>query len=69
MRVVKHWRGLPNAPSLRTFKVRLDGALSNFIKLKMSLLTVERLDYIGWKGPFTPSVDVHRETEAGLEFI
>ncbi|KAK4809987.1 hypothetical protein QYF61_004439 [Mycteria americana] len=35
MRVVKHWPGLPrevvDAPSLETFKVRLDGALSNLI--------------------------------------
>ncbi|KFP97510.1 hypothetical protein N330_02506, partial [Leptosomus discolor] len=35
MRVVKHWHKLPgevvDAPSLETFKVRLDGALSNLI--------------------------------------
>ncbi|KFP93661.1 hypothetical protein N329_07717, partial [Haliaeetus albicilla] len=35
MRVVKHWQRLPrevvDAPSLGTFKVRLDGALSNLI--------------------------------------
>ncbi|KAK4814809.1 hypothetical protein QYF61_027395 [Mycteria americana] len=35
MRVVKHWNRLPKevaeAPSLETFKVRLDGALSNLI--------------------------------------
>ncbi|KFM13834.1 hypothetical protein AS27_14446, partial [Aptenodytes forsteri] len=34
-RVVKHWKRLPrevvDAPSLETFKVRLDGALSNLI--------------------------------------
>jgi len=43
MRVVKHWRRLPrdvvDAPSLDTFKVRMDRALSNLIYLKMSLLT------------------------------
>jgi len=43
MRVVKHWNRLPrdmvDAPSLETFKVRVDGALSNLVLLKMSLLT------------------------------
>jgi len=42
MRVVKHWHRLPrevvDAPSLEIFKARLDGALSNLIELKMSLL-------------------------------
>jgi len=42
MRMVKRWNGLPRevvgAPSLETFKARLDGALNNLIKLKMSLL-------------------------------
>jgi len=45
MRVVKPWHRLPKGvvddPSLETFKVRLHGALSNLIQLKMSLL-------IGW---------------------
>ncbi|KFV05535.1 hypothetical protein N340_05493, partial [Tauraco erythrolophus] len=35
MRVVKHWIGLPrevvDAPSLETFKDKLDGTLSNLI--------------------------------------
>jgi len=43
IRVVKHWNRLPReaveAPSLETFKARLDGALSNLVWLKMSLLT------------------------------
>jgi len=48
MRVVKPWHRLPreivDAPSLKTFKVRLDGALSNLIQLKMSLLICRGLD-------------------------
>jgi len=43
MKCVKHWTRLPrevvDAPSLEIFKARLDGALSNLIQLKMSLLT------------------------------
>jgi len=35
MRVMKHWKRLPRgaveAPSLQTFKARLDGALSNLV--------------------------------------
>jgi len=45
---VKHWNGLPRevveAPSLETFKARLDGALSNLVWLKMSLLTAGGYD-------------------------
>jgi len=52
MRVVKHWHRLPRevveevveAPSLGTFKARLDRALSTLTELKMSLLTA------GWLG-------------------
>ena len=48
MSMVKHWNRLPrevvDVPSLETFKVRWDGALSNLICLKMSLLTAGRLD-------------------------
>jgi len=43
VRVVKHWDRLPRevveAPSLETFKAKLDGALSNLVWLKMSPLT------------------------------
>jgi len=46
--VVKPWHRLPgevvDAPSLETFKARLDGALSNLIWMKMSLLTAGGLD-------------------------
>jgi len=48
MRVVKHWNRLPRevveAPSLETSKARLDGALSNLVWLKMSLLMAGGLD-------------------------
>jgi len=48
VRVVKHRNRLPrevaDAPSLETFKARLDGALSNVIWLRMSLLTAGGLD-------------------------
>ena len=47
MRVVRPWHRLPrevvDAPSLETFKARLDRALSNLIQLNMSLLTAEGL--------------------------
>jgi len=42
VRVVRHWHRLPReavaAPSLAVFKARLDGALSNLVGWKMSLL-------------------------------
>jgi len=42
IRVVKHWNRLPRevveAAFLETFKTRLDGALSNLVELKISLL-------------------------------
>jgi len=46
--VVTYWNRLPkevvDAPSLETFKIRLDEALSNLIQLNMSLLSVAGLD-------------------------
>jgi len=43
MRVVRHWKRLPrkvgNAPSLQTYKVRLDRALSNLIYLWVSQIS------------------------------
>jgi len=43
IRVVKHWNGFPRevveAPSLETFKARLNSALSNLVWMKISLLT------------------------------
>ena len=39
---------------LETFKARLDGALSNLIQLKMSLLTAGGLDKMAFKGCFQP---------------
>ena len=43
IRVVKLWhrlrREVVDAPSLETFKARLDGALSNLIWVKVSLLS------------------------------
>jgi len=48
MRVVRHWHGLPRgavaAPSLVVFKARLDGALSNLVWWKMSLLMAAGLE-------------------------
>jgi len=47
MRVVKDWNRLPKevveAQSLETFKIKLDGTLSNLVLLKMSLFTAR-----GW---------------------
>ncbi|KAJ7413293.1 hypothetical protein WISP_92143 [Willisornis vidua] len=46
--VVTHWKRLPrelvNAPPLRVFKTRLDGALSNLIQWKVSLPMSEALE-------------------------
>ena len=56
MGVLRHWHGLPrevvDSPSLETFKLRLDRALSNLIELKMSLLAAGKLDLMSFKSPF-----------------
>jgi len=48
MRVVRPWPRLPReavaSPSLAVFKARLDGALSNMVWWKMSLLMAEGLE-------------------------
>jgi len=48
MRVVKHWNKLPReavaASSLAVFKARLNGALSNLVWWKMSLLMAGGLE-------------------------
>ena len=58
MRVVRHWQRLPrevgDVPSLETSQARLDGALSNLIWVKMSLLVAGGLDQTASKGPFPP---------------
>jgi len=45
---VKPWNRLPREvvddPSLEMFNVRMDGALSNLLELKMSLLIAGELD-------------------------
>ena len=49
-----HWfpREVVDVSSLETFQVRLDGALSNVVWLKMSLLTAGVLGWMTSKGPF-----------------
>jgi len=48
VKVVKHWKRFPrevvDAPSLETFQVGLDGALSNLNWWRMSLLIAGVLD-------------------------
>jgi len=54
----QHWNGLPRGlvetSSLEIFKARLDGALSNLVQLKMSLLTAGVLGWMTSKGSFQP---------------
>ena len=48
VRVVRHWHRLPresvDAPSLAVFRARLDGALANLVKWKVSLPVAGRLE-------------------------
>ena len=59
-RVVRPWHRLPrevvDAPSLETFQVKLDRALSNLIQLKTSLLMAGGLDRRTFTGPFQPKL-------------
>jgi len=56
VRVVRPWPRLPReagaAPSLAVFKARLDGALSNLVWWKMSLLMAGGLEPDELYGPF-----------------
>jgi len=45
-----------DALSLETFEIRLDGALSNLIPLKMALLAAGGLDSMAFKCPFQPKL-------------
>jgi len=58
MRVVRHWTRFPreavDAPSLAVFKARLDGALSNLVQWKMSLLMAGGWNRMKFKVPSNP---------------
>jgi len=58
MRAVKHWPRLPresvDAPSLAVLKARLDGALSNLVWWKMSLLMAGGWNQMIFKVPSNP---------------
>jgi len=43
-----------DAPSLEAFKARLDGAVSNLVKMEVSPPITGRLDLDDLKGPFQP---------------
>jgi len=55
LRVVRHWHRLPReavaVTSLAVFKARLDGALSNLVWWKVSLLIAGRLELDDLQGP------------------
>jgi len=70
MVVVRHWdrlsREVVDAPSLEMFKARLDRALNNLIRLKMSLLSAGGLDTVAFKSPFQPKLFYDSTTCKGL---
>jgi len=49
-------REVVDALSLGTFKPRLDGALSNLIRLKMSLLMAGGWGWMAFQGPQTQTI-------------
>ena len=57
MRVVRHWllREAVAAPSLKVFKARLDGALSNLVWWKVSLPMAGGWNYMIFKVPSNPN--------------
>ena len=79
MRVVRHWTRLPReavaAPSLAVFKARLDGALSNLVWWKMSLLMAGGLEPDDLEGPFQPKpfydsmIRYFRQTPSAVEHM
>ena len=56
MRVVRHWNRLPreavDAPTLKAFKARLDGALSNLVYREVSLPIAGMLELDDLEDPF-----------------
>jgi len=61
------------APSLETFKARLDGALSNLVWLKLSLFTAGQLGLMISKDPFQPTAFcdsmIYRAKSTALELL
>jgi len=57
-------REVGDAPSLETFQARLDGALSNLISVKMSLLMAGGLDQMAFKAPFPPKASYKSMTKS-----
>ena len=59
MKVARHSNSLPreavDAPSLKVFKVTLDGTLSNLTLCKMSLHMAVGVDKVISKGAFQPT--------------